>query len=145
MQGYIQSMHRMVELVEVTVQVAEDQESWGVVYLNEDKSSTKNPEVIASFVEGTPVTIKAEANDGYHFVEWVYLDGNKEKSFKGNDAETYEFDAEDITYIAYFEEDEEGIESIQISEVRCQKILLDGTLYIIKNGKIYNALGELVK
>ena len=145
MQGYIQSMHRMVELVEVTVQVAEDQESWGVVYLNEDKSTTKNPEVIASFVEGTPVTIKAEANDGYHFVEWVYLDGNKEKSFKGNDAETYEFAAEDITYIAYFEEDEEGIESIQISEVRCQKILLDGTLYIIMNGKIYNALGELVK
>ncbi|MBO4665862.1 MAG: hypothetical protein J5612_03205, partial [Paludibacteraceae bacterium] len=58
-QGYIQSLHRMAELVEVTVQVAEDQESWGVVYLNDEASTTKNPVVSANFVEGVPVTIKA--------------------------------------------------------------------------------------
>ena len=145
MQGYIQSLHRMIELVEVTVKVAEDQESWGIVYLNDDKSTVKNPLVSASFVEGTTVTIKAEANPGYHFDYWVYLDGKKEKSFKGDDKETYEFGASNITYVAYFAEDEEGIESIQKSDVSCQKILLDGVLYIIKNGKIYNALGEMVK
>ena len=141
MQGYIQSLHRMIELVEVTVKVAEDQESWGIVYLNDDKSTVKNPLVSASFVEGTTVTIKAEANPGYHFDYWVYLDGKKEKSFKGDDKETYEFGASNITYVAYFAEDEEGIESIQTSEVSSQKILLDGVLYIIKNGETYNAQG----
>lgn len=145
-QGYIQSLHRMIELVEVTVQVAEDQEDWGIVYLNDEPSTVKKPEVSASFIEGESVTIKAEANEGYHFVEWVYLDGKKEKTFKGNDVETYEFDADDITYIAYFEPDDEGIEEIlKSADSQVSKYLIDGTLYIIKGGKVYNALGICVE
>ena len=145
-QGYIQSLHRMIELVEVTVQVAEDQEDWGIVYLNDEPSTVKKPEVSASFIEGEPVTIKAEANEGYHFVEWVYLDGKKEKTFKGNDEETYEFAADDITYIAYFEADDEGIEEIlKTANPQVAKYFSDGTLYIIKDGKAYNALGIRVE
>ncbi|MBO4666273.1 MAG: hypothetical protein J5612_05305, partial [Paludibacteraceae bacterium] len=145
-QGFIQSLHRMVEMVEVTVEVAEDQEDWGIVYLNDDKSSAKHPSISAVFVEGTTVTLKAEANDGYHFVEWVYLDGNKEKSFKGNDEETIEIEASDITYIAYFEEDEQGIEEIfESSNLQIFKYVEDGNLYIIRNGQIYTVTGQKVQ
>ena len=40
---------------------------------------------------------------------------------------------------------EQGIENIQTSEISNQKIMLDGQLYIIKNGVIYNAQGAIVK
>ena len=38
-----------------------------------------------------------------------------------------------------------GVESIQPSEVRSQKVIENGVLYIIKNGVRYNAQGQIVK
>lgn len=39
----------------------------------------------------------------------------------------------------------QGIEDVQKDELQCTKVLRDGQLYIVKNGKIYNAVGTLVK
>jgi hypothetical protein len=135
----------MVEMVEITAQVADDQEEWGTVTMNGETSTIKNPYVSATLVEGALVTIEAEANEGYHFVEWTYLDGSKEKSFKGNDSEQIEVEAEEITYIAYFEEDLDGIENIVVDSNETEKRLVDGTIYIFRNGNIYTVTGEKVK
>ena len=42
-------------------------------------------------------------------------------------------------------EPEEGIESIQTSDVRSQKILRDGQLYIVIDDMIYNSIGQRVR
>ena len=38
-----------------------------------------------------------------------------------------------------------GIESVQNSDVRIQKIIRDGQLFIIRDGKMYNAQGQVIK
>jgi hypothetical protein len=59
---------------------------------------------------------------------------------------TYEFKVKRSTvFTAYFEEGE-GIESITIDlETGIQKILMNGTIYIIRDNRIYNVQGGLVK
>ena len=141
-QGFIKSLHRMAIAVEVTVEVDKEQASWGYATVGEESTDAKNRTASARFIEGATVTITATANDGYHFVEWQNADDKKDRPSTA----TYEFEAEEVTYIAVFEEGSEGIQSITIDPTKnVQKVLIDGTIYIFRDGRVYTVTGELMQ
>lgn len=51
----------------------------------------------------------------------------------------------DLDVFATYKEAEQGMESIQTSEVRSQKILRDGQLLILRDGKVYTIIGAEVR
>ncbi|MBO4665642.1 MAG: hypothetical protein J5612_02090, partial [Paludibacteraceae bacterium] len=74
--------------------------------------------------------------------EWVNADNKKDT----HEEATYEFEAEEITYIAVFAEGGEGIQSITIDPTKkVQKVLIDGTIYIFRDGRVYTVTGELMQ
>ena len=138
-QGYIKSLHRAAVAVEVTVEVDKDQAEWGYASVGDESTTAKIHSASAYFIEGSTATISATANEGYHFVEWVNADNKKDT----HEEATYEFEAEEITYIAVFAEGSEGIQSITIDPTKkVQKVLIDGTIYIFRDGRVYTVTGE---
>ncbi len=90
------------------------------------------------YAEGTELTITAQPAEGYEFVEWS----------DGNTANPYYLTVEDgknINITALFCEKGQGIENIQVEGDQPQKIMMDGILYIVREGKIYNAQGANVR
>ena len=76
-------------------------------------------------------------------------------ALKGNAGTVYDPNKEDKTYArpdggepspGYFTAGEwQGLESVQKSEIRSQKVIKNGHLFIERNGKLYNAQGAEVK
>lgn len=90
------------------------------------------------YAEGTELTITAEPAAGYEFVQWS----------DGHETNPYYLTVEDgknINITALFCEKGQGIENIQVEGDQPQKIMMDGILYIVREGKIYNAQGAKVK
>ena len=106
-------------------------------------SATEGQGSIADFtsgwyVEGTELTITAVAAEGYTFVQWS----------DGETANPYLLTVENgknISITAMFCEKGQGIENIQVEGDQPQKIMMDGILYIVREGKIYNAQGANVR
>ena len=106
-------------------------------------SATEGQGSIADFTsgwyaEGTELTITAVAAEGYTFVQWS----------DGETANPYLLTVENgknISITAMFCEKGQGIENIQVEGDQPQKIMMDGILYIVREGKIYNAQGANVK
>ncbi|MBO4666155.1 MAG: hypothetical protein J5612_04710, partial [Paludibacteraceae bacterium] len=97
-----------------------------------------------AFIEGTPATIVATPNAGHKFVKWVVMSGKTEKDFKNNDQASLTVSAGNNKYIAYFEESDEGFDNIQVTnEVR--KVMIDGTIYIVRENGIFTITGARVK
>jgi hypothetical protein len=142
-QGTIKSLHCLTQMVEVGVTVAEGQESWGTATIGETSTTgKKNQYVYEDYLPGETVTITATAKEGYHFDHWE-IEGDK-KHVPYTPA-TLEFEAEEIVYVAYFAEGE-GIESITIDPtLNTQKVLIDGVIYIFRDGYIYTITGEKVQ
>ncbi|MBO4250629.1 MAG: hypothetical protein J5884_05160 [Paludibacteraceae bacterium] len=131
-QGFIKSLHKMDKTVKIYAEVNEKQEAFGTV-------SIKGTGLNNRFIYDTEVTISATPNEGYEFVRWMQDEDEESKEAE------YSFKARrNGTYTAYFQE-ATGIEEIQIDNVPCTKILLDGQLYIIREGRVYNASGVRVK
>ena len=129
-QGYVKSLHSMAKTVTVSVAVADGQDERGTV----DGGGT----VIA----GMPTSITATANPGWHFVYW--LEGEDEEA-KIEEANYTVAPTSSVTYTAYFEEGE-GIESITIDPMlKVQKVLIDGVLYIFRDGRVYTVTGQLMQ
>lgn len=90
------------------------------------------------YAEGTELTITAQPAEGYEFVQWS----------DGHETNPYYLTVEDgknINITAMFCEKGQGIENIQVEGDQPQKIMMDGILYIVRDGKIYNAQGANVK
>ena len=90
------------------------------------------------YAEGTELTITAEPAEGYEFVQWS----------DGETANPYLLTVENgknINITAMFCGKGQGIENIQVEGDQPQKIMMDGILYIVRDGKIYNAFGAEVK
>lgn len=90
------------------------------------------------YAEGTELTITAVPANGYEFVQWS----------DGHETNPYYLTVEDgknINITAMFCEKGQGIENIQVEGDQPQKIMMDGILYIVREGKIYNAQGANVK
>ena len=106
-------------------------------------SATEGQGSIADFTsgwyaEGTELTITAVPANGYEFVQWS--DGETENPYYL----TVE-NGKNISITAMFCEKGQGIENIQVEGDQPQKIMMDGFLYIVREGKIYNAQGANVK
>gem|GEM_PF-1310165 len=93
------------------------------------------------YTEGTELTITAVAAGGYEFVQWS----------DGVMANPYLLTVENgknISITAVFKDSSKntGIDEITNYELRItNKFLIDGVLYIERNGKTYNAQGQIAK
>ena len=96
------------------------------------------------YAEGTELTITAEAAEGYEFAYW----SNGERS---NPYLLTVEDGKNINITAIFVEEGvdpwEGVEEVlnQQSKINNQKLIMDGQLFILRNGRIYDAHGAVVK
>lgn len=88
------------------------------------------------FVEGTATRIEAKRNYGYNFVQWSdgVTTNPRFVTVIGN-----------ATYTAFFRPLGTDVEDVQSDRVACTKVLRDGVLYIVMDGKVYNAQGQLVQ
>jgi len=133
-QGYVRALQRRDRKVTITLEIDKDSKDMGTVTVN--GSATE-----LSVLQGTPVKIEAIPAEGFEFDFWSNKD-DESVLIKDN---PYEFTASSVTYVAHFKPAEQGIESIQTSEVGIQKLLHEGQLYIIRDGKVYNVTGNCVK
>ena len=91
-------------------------------------------------VEGKSATVKAIPAQGYKFKGWEDANGEifetaAETSFKMTKSK-------EIT--AVFEA-AQGFENIEVENAPAQKMIINGQLFILRDGKIFNASGVLVK
>ena len=135
-QKAIKAMHKMDKMVSIRVQVADGQESCGTASVGTGSA------IKADCIVNTKVTIVATPATGYKFKNWKKLDDTEVASEEASWTFTVK---KKVTYVAYFEVDPEGFENVAAEEATSQKMFIDGQLYIIHNGRIYNAAGQLVK
>lgn len=93
---------------------------------------------------GALVTLTPQPDEGY---KTVSLTWNGTPLYDtGTGYVTFTMPAEDVTVVAQFDTDfPTDVESIQNSEISAQKRIVNGVLYIEKNGTLYNAQGGIVK
>lgn len=84
----------------------------------------------------TKIKISAKPNDGYHFVKWS---DNDESATR-----TIEVDR-DISLTALFEENLSAIGDVKLDKTSLRKVLINGQLFILRDGKIYTLQGQKVK
>jgi len=134
-QGVIKSLHRKDRQVTVRARVADGQEERGSARVGESGGSAK------MFV-GAKATIKATAKDGYKFSYWTDSNDDKIKE------ESYSFTVRrSVTYTAHFTQ-ATGLEEVQEDAAAAgesRKVLVDGVLYIVREGRIYDMTGRLVR
>ena len=110
--------------------------------------------LVYEVVEGDSVIIRATANEGYDFKNWKYANDLKNLNWvseencyycglAADEAELSFEMKEDIAIMAVFEE-AQGIENVVLTE-SAQKVTVDGVLYIVRDGKMYNAQGAQVR
>ena len=88
------------------------------------------------YAEGTELTITAVPTAGYEFVQWS--DGKTKNPYF-----LIVEDGKNISVTAMFKEGTTGINSIDAQTLpAAHKILRDGIIYIERNGKTYNLLGN---
>ncbi len=104
-----------------------------------DEVGTKEGDVYSwQIAYGTEIVLTAEPATGYNFVKW-----SDEETTAAHSAITVDAD---IELTAIFEEDPgTGIDEVQSDKVQSTKVLRDGQLFIIRDGKIYNAIGVEIK
>ena len=130
-QGAVTAMHRMHRFVSAKAKVADDCEDMGTVSVSKSR-------VIA----GSKVTFTAQPNSGYEFSYWTKENDDKKVS---TDSELTVTVKSKVTYVAYFEK-AAGIGEVNAdTDGGVQKLLIGGTLYILRDGRIYTPAGQLVK
>lgn len=88
---------------------------------------------------------KVEENTVLHFTATPDED-YEFKSWKNYDPATGLTVTEDVTVEAVFEQKaQEGLEGIRTQESGVRKVIIDGQLYLMYNGKMYNVQGAAVK
>ena len=135
-QGLVKGLHRMDKKVTVSVEVPERQNKWGIAYIGSTSEQYK------SVIAGSKVTITAKANEGYHFDYWTVGEGTEPAATEASYTLTA---SSSVTYVAHFAAGE-GITEISIDPTQdVQKVLIDGQIYIVRDGRIYTITGAMVK
>ena len=137
-QKVIKAMHRKTQKITVRVFIAGEHDTWGTATAN-NKSSV-------SVLENTKVTLKATPAEGYEFKCWTQSSEDGEEVSKDATFEVVaKGSASKNKYYAHFKKQEQGIDEVESSNTQIYKFVKDGQLYIIRDGRIYNAAGQLVK
>lgn len=135
-QGFIKALHRKDKKVTVRVQFADGQDGFGTI------SITPGSGAKADVIVGTKVTLVAKPNAGYKFLYWRPTSGT------GDDITEAEYTfspKKNVTYEAHFKKMDEGFENVSDELNPAEKMIINGQLFILRNGKLYNAAGVLVK
>ena len=124
------------ELKKVTLSVNIKPANGGKVELNGEVRENNQLKV----TEGKSITAKAIPAQGYKFKGWENANGeifdtDSEISIKMKSSR-------EIT--AVFEE-AQGFENIEVEGAPAQKMIIDGQLFILRDGKLFNAQGARVK
>ena len=117
----------------LTVKIEPDEDA-GIVYFNKKQFSTNKH----TYEAGSNVTLTAEANQGYTFLRWVegenesFDEAYKVKMNKGH------------IVTAVFKKNAQGLEDGlgTMDDGRWTKILRDGQLLIVRDGKKYDVTGK---
>ena len=86
--------------------------------------------------------IEAVANAGWHFDHWS---DSTDDNPRTENPRTINLRTEYLDYIAAIFEQGEGIDDVQRDDVQSTKVLRDGQILIIRDGKAYNMLGAEMK
>lgn len=93
---------------------------------------------------GALVTLTPQPDEGYKTVSLTWNGTPLYDDHVGY--VTFTMPAEDVTVVAQFDTDfPTDVESIQSTEINVKKRIVNGVLYIEKNGTLYNAQGGIVK
>lgn len=93
---------------------------------------------------GALVTLTPQPDEGYKTVSLTWNGTPLYDDHVGY--VTFTMPAEDVTVVAQFDTDfPTDVESIQSTEISAKKRIVNGVLYIEKNGTLYNAQGGIVK
>lgn len=137
-QKVIKAMHRKTQKITVRVFIAGEHDTWGTVTAN-NKSSV-------SVLENTKVTLKATPKEGYAFKCWTQSSEDGEEVSKDATFEvTAKGSASKNKYYAHFKKQEEAVDNVNAEYAPAQKVVINGNLYILRDGKMYNVTGALVK
>ena len=135
-QGALKAMHRMDRMVSVKAEVAKDCDGMGSVSVKDGEDGS------ARVFIGAKATVTAKPNSGYEFSYWTKK-GDDTKA--GTDSELTFTVKSGVTYVAHFEK-AAGIGEVSADTAGgVQKLLVGGTLYILRDGRIYTPAGQLVK
>ena len=118
-----------------TLKVLIEPDDAGIVYFD-GKKLKDNAKTVE---EGTIVTLTAEPAEGYEFA--YYLDGKKQVT----DEEYKVTVSADKTITVYFEEINEAIDEIVNRKSSNRKLLIDGHIYILREGRMYTIMGAEVR
>ncbi len=69
----------------------------------------------------------------------------EDDTWKGEPVKMIDLDLTDNSKYAWSTDIPEGLDEVQSDKAACTKVMLNGKLYIIRDGKMYNALGAEVK
>ena len=137
-QGVVRGLNRRTEKVTVRVSVADDSEGRGEATVN-GKSSV-------SVLEGTKVMLKATEKEGYKFSYWTR--GSSDTEYTDNPY-TVTAGSSGNRYYAHFKkvkkDDDEAVDNVAADTPAAEKIIRHGQVLILRDGKTYNALGELIE
>ena len=86
--------------------------------------------------EGETAVLEAIPNTGYRFTRWN--DGNTDNP--RNVVVT-----KNATYIASFEKIEDALDTVEANDNANAKVLINGVLYILRDGKVYTTTGQEVE
>lgn len=135
-----------VNKIHAQTAAAEGNNTWHVIAMDSAISIAKNKDLWIILSEGTDTYPAATSNDtGDANGRWVSTDGiNWFDLASSNLNYTFMLRA----YITFAEEQNpgEGLESVESEESRAEsgKILMNGQLFILHNGKMYDAQGRLL-
>ncbi len=98
------------------------------------KDTTEAPVDLSQPIEyGTKLILTATPDEGYEFDSWTNYDPATGLTV-----------TVDVTVTANFKEKTSGIENVQ-SDLQCTKVIRNGQLLIIRDVKVFNAIGQEVK
>ena len=124
------------QLKKVTLTVDINPAKAGKVLLNGEVREDNQLKV----TEGKSITVKAVPNEGYKFKGWEDANGEIFETA----AETSIKMTKSRTITAVFEASQ-GFENVEVENAQAQKMIINGQLFILRDGKIFNASGVLVK
>ena len=86
-------------------------------------------------------------NDAWEWVPAVFTFGEvwEDDTWKGDPVKMIDLDLSDNSKYAWSTDIPEGLENVTTDKAQSTKVMINGMLYIVRDGKMYNVLGTEMK